>query len=539
MAIIPIRGVGELGVISDQKPFDLPFNAFYTANNLRFDNGSVSRYSVFKKFDDTYSYSKTPIGILEGGGNEGSGYLVTVFSDGTMEERNNGVTNDVTPVASLTTNEERITTTFLGGLTYVNRPGDLPIYRAGPSNGAFTVLTGWDTSDRCDALRAYKDFLIALNVTKGATAYPAMVKWSNAAQSGVPPADWDVTDPASLAGENVLNDCRDKLVDGLTLGDSFVIYGETQTFRMDYIGQPLIFRFQKLFDDIGLMARNCAVSVDGVHYVFGHNDIVVHDGFSKKSIAQGRVLETIFSELDYNNKDKCFVYHDRMKGEVGFAYPSGSQYAPWRIEDIVGCNRAAVYNYRSDTWTFVDLPSAIGWCMTSEVSLVTWADLNNWNQVDSTWGAYEGARPSTLLIAGSGNPSLSIPGKPYFVDDLEGGRLNVPADEEVQWEAFGEWLYKDLDELQIPLYGRKLIRRIVPQFHTSNDEAVVNLQFGQSDGVNTPISWQSPYPFSPWNDRKYDTRINGRYISMKFTFPVGTDVNFGGFDADLVQISGR
>lgn len=537
MPTVPVRGLGEIGVMADLSPQDAPFTAFSEARNIRFAEGKLSRSSVFKTFDSAYTYAKTPVGILDGGAATDEGYVVTVFSDGTMEQRYNGGTATVTPVATLSSANDQITTCKLGGVTYVNRQTDLPIYRKSPSNGVFVVLPGWDASWRCKSLRSYKDFLISLNVSQGATNYPAMVKWSDATQAGVPPANWDIANPASLAGETVLNDLTGEIIDGGPLQDSFIIYGQTQTFRMDFIGAPLVFRFSKIFEDQGAIAKNCSVDVDGRHYVFGRSDLYMHDGLQRVSIANGKVLNHVFKELDFDKRDRCFIYHDRFNSEIAFCYPTTDD-APWGTDSIQGVNRAVVFNYRYNTWTFLDLPALIGWMEVSESSTITWADLaSSWAETTGPWSSFGTQLPRTLLVCSAGLSGIKA-GQPYIVDNIS-GRVSNLTDLDVTWDAYARALYKDVDEMGANLIGRKLVSRIVPQVLTEDPQAFVKMRFGQSPNLVNEATWGAWKNFNPWSDYKYDTRINGRYLHFEFLIPSGTYAELGGFDADLKQISGR
>ena len=537
MPTVPFRGVGELGVISDLPSTDLPLNAWQDARNLRFSNGIVSRYSVFKTFDSGYSYAKQPIGVFDGGGSAGEGFTVTAFTDGSLEQYSSGAASDVTPAGTLGVSTEQFTTCQLGGVTYFNREIDVPVYRGDPSTGAFAPIPAWDSTWRTASLRSFKDFLIALNVSKGPTEYPVMVKWSDAAQAGVPPSNWDSTILSSLAGENILNDCRDELIDGVSLGDTFIIYGKTQTFRMDFIGAPFVFRFQKIFDDFGAMSKNCAVEVDGKHYVFTNKDILVHDGFNKQSIISSRNYDKVFKNIDFDNKDRCFVYHDWVKREIGFAYPSIQDDAAVPLDQSNGCNMAAVFNYEFNTWTFVDLPSVVGATTTSQSIQVSWEDTGNWPDEIGSWGSFDGKRPASLVMSSTDHNAIT--GNLYFLDDIEGGYLTNRTSPDCEYPAFGVWKQKDIDDLGLDLYGRKLIKRIVPQFASEDPDAIVNIQFGQAPNVNADVVWQPSYPMQVWNEVKYDTRINDRYLSMRIDLPAGVDVSFGGFDMDIVLLSRR
>lgn len=539
MPTFPIRGVGEIGLIADLSPQDLPLNAWTSVKNVRFAEGSLSRYSVFKNLSDTYSYTKNPVGIFESGGSGDQGYVTTIFADGTMEEYYGGVVTPVTPLGALGTSNNQSTVAYLGGITYVNREAFIPVYREFPTDGVFTAIPDWPTTDHCVSLRSYKDYLIALNVTKSGTNYSGMVKWSDAAQVGAPPSNWDVTNPASAAGENVINDLMGPLVDGLSLGDSFIIYGETQTFRMDFIGQPFIFNIDKIFDDQGAIGTNCAVEVDNKHYVFGQSDIYLHDGMMKVSIASGKVQDLIYNELDFNLRDRCFVYHDESNSEIGFCYPSSSDDADFLLDQVSGCNRAAIYNYKYNTWTMVSLPSARATCKASLSVSATWEDMPDWETSSQTWQSYAGQKSKNLVLSCSGNDVTLVGNKPYFLDGLVRGRLSNTVDTNVLWDAFAIMAYKDVDEIGAEILGHKMVRSIAPQAKVFSDTDPIQFNVGQSKNPSQDIVWGTERTLYPWNDDKYDTRVNGRYISMSIHLPAGVFATVTGYDIELLQVFGR
>jgi hypothetical protein len=538
MPTIPIRGVGGLGVIADVNPQDAPEIAWTDARNIRFSNGSLSRSPVFKKISSTYTYSKQPVGIINGW-DAGKGSLVTVFSDGSMEEFRNGVISSVTPSGTLGTSTSQVTTCVLGGVTYVNRESDIPSYRKDPTEGAFKPLTGWTSTDRCRSLRSYKDFLIALDVTKISGDYLGMVKWSDAAQSGAPPTNWDTADPASLAGESVLNDIKGRIIDGRALGDSFIIYGEDQTYRMDFIGAPFVFAFSMLFSDQGLMSKNCVTAVDGKHYVFGRSDIFVHDGIQKLSIVDSKISNKIFSELDHEFSDRCFTYHNKSLHEIMFCYPTTSEDAPWRLDDISGCNRSAVYNYKDNTWSFIDIPSLISATEVQITSETTWDSFSSWNIADAPWSVFSGLRPKSLTVCSTGHSGISKAATSYYVDPIIGGTLPFSPDPDLIWDAYAESLNRDLDEIAPTLYGRKATGRATPQYRVYNDEHQFQMQIGHSNDPTSDVTWSPIKTFTGYTSAKYDQRSTGRYISVRIIIPSGSYAEFSGFDLDVNVISGR
>jgi hypothetical protein len=101
----------------------------------------------------------------------------------------------------------------LSSCTYVNRPDAVPRYLL-PAGTAFANIPAWNANWRAAALRSYKSFLIALNVTKAGVNFPNLVKWSDAAANNVAPTTWDELDTTHLAGENSLSQARTPIVDG-------------------------------------------------------------------------------------------------------------------------------------------------------------------------------------------------------------------------------------------------------------------------------------------------------------------------------------
>lgn len=536
MPTIPIRGVGGVGVITDVNPQDAPEISWTDALNMRFAKGEMSRYSVFKYTDESYTYSKVPVGISNIWPDSTSGFI-TVFSDGTMEEYRDGTARDITPTGSLSLNTSQVSWAFLGNIKYVNREGDVPAYISDYADTQYLPLSGWDSADRCKTLRSYKDFLIALNVTKGINEYEGMVKWSDATQNGAPPSNWDTALDSSLAGETILNDIRGPILDGFPMGDSFMVYGYDQVYRMDYIGAPFVFNITKAFDSFGAMAKNCVAEVDNRHYVFARDDILIHDGLQKQSISNKIVSDKMFSEIDYSKAARCFVYHDKNEHEIVFCYPTTD--AQWPSQALSGCNRAAVFNYDFNTWTFIDLPSVVATSVASLDASKTWESFTDWSLENASWGSTAGVRNKNLLVCSAGNAGSSVDAKPYFVDRMFGGRLASTTALEVLWDAYAESANRDMDEVAPNLVGRKQVNCIAPQIRLSDTSHTLAMTVGTSPTPVGDIAWGRRKEFTGYASPKYNLRSNSRYLSFKVDIPSGSYAELSGFDLDIALVAGR
>ena len=136
------------------------------------------------------------------------------------------------------------------------------------------------------------------------------------------------------------------------------------------------------------MGQNCIVEVEGKHFVFDFDDIYITDGNTRQSICDGRVRDYIFNGIDYNKRGECFVLHNANLEEIYFCYHSGDDLA--LVEDGDFCNRAAVYNYKEDTWSFYDLPNVVGGSVANISSVESFSSV-----------------PATLTYANAGGSYLS------------------------------------------------------------------------------------------------------------------------------------
>jgi len=368
---LPIRGLGSVGVVTDVDPYNLPINGFTRGKNIRFNEGKVSAGPVFR---DASPNSQVDNPMFVYGIESSTGYdtVLVVDDQFTIQEYSNGSYTQ-RHTGTVQSNLTELTATNLANVVYVNRSDKIPVHRTSGANN-FTDLPNWPSTLRTKAIRSFGDFLIALNTTEGGVDHRNRVRFSTTTLSNQVPSTWDETDTTESAGFNDLVQMKTPIVDGATLGSNFLIYSSDQVWMMEFVGGSFIFNFRKLFDDAGAMSQNCIVEVTGKHYVFDFDDIYVTDGNSRQSICDGRVRDYIFNGIDYSKKGQCFVLHNAALEEVYFCYHSGDDLAVF--EDGDKCNRAAVYNYKEDTWTFQDLPNVVGGGIANIQSVTSYASVD-------------------------------------------------------------------------------------------------------------------------------------------------------------------
>lgn len=545
MANLPLRNLGTIGVISDIGPHYLPSNAFTKAVNVIFDEDRVQRAPVFKQLypairsllsydasvttyaTDTASYDAATGGSAANSRFAGSYadpvYGESVFvcdNDGVVRNYPDGVMSDASPATGYVTNDEPWSHAQVAGLSYLARKGMRPYVRNIKTDSAYTLIAGdWDTTHTARVVRGYLDYVIMLGITKGATEYPTMVKWSNPVEYGsvVTSVAWDPTNPGYIAGENVIPEMTTGIVDGLSLGTNFILYSNDQVWLMEYTGSSLVFNFRRLFPTGGVFNTNCVVEVEGKHFVFGEDDIYIHDGVSRQSIADKRVRRFIFNSLNRDKRKSAFIHHDPISNLVYFCYATADADVAWAGTQF--CNRAAIYNYRSDTWSFMDMPNVVG------SGLVTYTSATGNQKVSMVLGATDNANGLTE----SRVYAMDLPAAPV---------VTAAVTDEALKPAIAERTGLDLDdpETGLPLRSYKTVKQIVPQVLA---DSPVTWELGATDlPTGTPV-YQTAVSFDPLTDYKVDTKASGRYLAYRLTSESSDNFALTGFDADVVSLSRR
>jgi hypothetical protein len=293
---------------------------------------------------------------------------------------------------------------LLGGVPIINNGVDVPQQLLPVSSSTkLTALTAWPATYTAGSMRAFKQFLVALDITKSSVHYHHMVKWSNQADPGAVPTTWDETDATNDAGEFELKESGGSLIDSISLRDINVIYKEDEIWGQQFVGGNYIFRFYKILGQLGALSRRCAVEAfTGIHAVFGFDDIVKHDGQNAKSILDGRLRSYLFNNLDSTYYARSFIALNNPMKEVWFCYPETGSSLP---------NRALVWNYLRDTVGIRDL-TGYAHMESGQINPGTTSDqwdlaVGDWSSDSQTWGE--------RLFTPSQNRSLAIvPGESAY-----------------------------------------------------------------------------------------------------------------------------
>ena len=569
MPNLPLRKLGEVGVVTDANPYDLPPNAFSNCNNVIFDEDRVQRSPVFKQVFNSirsalsydasvgsYDVQTTPYESAEGAPatdvrfvasyqDPSTGEVVLITDrDGTIRTYPNGTLQFATPGSvPLVTNDEPWSHCQIAGKSVLARKGMTPYIRWIGVEPEYTYLEGdWPSGDQASVVRGFLDYIILLGTVKSGVEYPTMVKWSNPIGYADDTNDinWDPSNPNYVAGENVLGDLKTPIRDGLQLGNVFVIYAQDQVWLMEYTGSSYVFNFRRLFPTGGIINTNCVVEVEGKHFVFGENDIYMHDGNTKKSIADGRVRRKVYQTIDRSSQKAFFTLHDSVSNLIYFCYKTKLDEISYRNTQF--CNRAAVYNYMEDTWSFMDLPNIVGGAETN-ISLIQnlYSQLNDsYDLFNTNYVSFEGTTPKLAIMLGATDTSNQLTeSRVYAIDLPTAGLVNLPIEMETLKESWVERIGVDLDETGAGLKNYKIITCIVPQASFDATDSKFTWQVGASDLPNGAVTYYSTQDYFPEQDYQLQMKVAGRYLAYR----VGTldieNFRLSGFDAEIKEISRR
>tara|TARA_R100001530_G_scaffold135816_1_gene114060 strand:+ start:103 stop:1647 length:1545 start_codon:yes stop_codon:yes gene_type:complete len=504
------------GVAKDINNLAIPAEFYSHVNNVRFGDGAAKKISGH---DSVFTApSVAPYFLINWTTGTNSYWF---YAGAAKIYRTDGSTNtDFTRASggdySLTATQNWVGIVY-NGLVILNNGVDDPQCLANTGASAFTDLTNWPASTTCKSMRAFGNYLIALNLTESSTIYPNKIRWGDAAENFALPSSWTAS-ATNDAGSTTVGDEGDFIVDGLQLGSVFIIYKEQSTWLMSFIGGNLVFSFKKLFSDSGVLSRNCVAEFNNQHFVVTQGDLIIHNGVSKKSVANNTVRRELFDNIDSTNYAKTFVYHNKSKSEMWVCYPQiGS----------TNCDKALIYNYINDSFSFRDLPGiqhiASG-IVNPGASTVVWsAQSQSWIAYNTTetWGerGYNPADMSTLM-AGTSNTKFF---RGDYGTDFAGANFTMTL------ERKGLVLDKNPNTVVS-------VRKMTPR---GSGTGSVNVYVGSSMTPNGTYTYSNPQSFNPNTQNKIDARSTGKYIAVKFEQTTNKEFELNGYDLEYDIVGER
>lgn len=492
MAIVKIPNCGTAGVLKDLSVHELPEGAWTDSSNVRFLDGYCQQ---FLGHGQVYGApANIPQHVMAQNIGDARYWIYATAANQYAVTITGGVavTTDISHVTPRAGVPNQWTSTSLSGIPIFNT-GDtatVPMYWNLNLANKFVDLPAWPAGTYCKALRTYKVFLVALNITRGGQNFGYMVKWSNPADPGSLPSTWDPSDPTADAGEGDLAQGGDAIIDGLQLRDSFMIYKEASVWRMDFVGGVEVMRFQKVLGISGAMNRNCIVELDGYHFVLTGSDVIVHDGQTSRQVLDKKARRALFQDMDTAYNNLSFVFKNPFVNEVFVCYTSIGATKP---------NKALVWNYNDNTVSYRTIPNlyhAAYGTVDNSLSQSWAADNDPWYSDLTAWNGPDFTPNTTRVLMASADNKL-------FLLDSAASYDGVPPVSYLERRGLG----LNLDE------RIKLVTGIRLRITGNVGQTVVVKVGSQNDPYEDPVYTTMTHTIG--ETVQCDCFVSGRYIAIR------------------------
>ena len=537
MALIPLDNAGQTGIVQDIQPWQLPINAWSDGNNVRMENGSVLKCKGYSSVMATCPVAPYHVVYLKDA--SGNKYWIACGL-AAVHVYDVGATtwSDITRSAGAyaATASEGWTSTVIGGVVILNNFIDAPQFWAItaatglPSTATVLAdLTNWTSTDRCKSMRAFRSFLVSLNIedkSVGVLKQSRVVKWSTEAAIQTVPSSWDENDATVDAGEYELADTKGAILDGLPLRDTFMIYKDDAVYSMTYVGTPFIFSFRQLSPSVGILSKNCVAEFDGGHFLFGNGDLYLNDGQKITSLLPHKMRDHVFSILDGDFLEKSFVVADYGRTEMLACFVSADSVSNQ-------CDKALIWNWVNNTFSIRNIPELadIGYgSVKNEAAYTTWAALGattpTWSTATGAWATSWENVENVLLFASPTDTKLYRDGVGNKEDTS-----NMTAYIERTGLTFTTQNNPDQSTV-------KRIKAIWPKMTVTNSDTV-NFYVGTQMSTEEGVSWKGPYPFNPDSQSKVSCRATGKLYGVKIETTTDTDWRLEGLEFELEDAGRR
>ena len=485
MPITPVRGLDSVGWISDEPSVLLPPNAWSDCLNVRFHDGAVAKMPGHERLFTATSATAarnlvywprpvTPYYILLS-----TSAPRRIAADGTIAS----ITRAGANYDSLAIWEA---TLYNGGYTVVLNNGvDIPQYITYGTSGQVQEtmlqdLPDWPTATAAAVVRSAGYALIAGNLTdsSGATTnfHPGRILVSSQAAPGGIPASWTIgPELLTTADQFDLSQTSD-VREFIELRGTVLAFTGRSIHRITLATPRNPTRVETLNTGRGILATNCAIEIDGSVFVVGEDDIYTTGGTGAiNSVADRKVRDYFFSNLDRSGIDRVQVVRNISQDEVWICYPTISGSSRFFQDE------ALIWNYKHNTWTRRELPG-------------------------TSVGVTTGPRVDNNTFTSNIN------------NVIIGGTRPMVADRTNQFDGDNFTAYVERHSLDMgDLEATKWNSSIYPLVDGTGTVDFV-ASAGNTYRTDTDLTTNPDYSgtFRIGDDYKLDTRVNGRFINIRF-----------------------
>jgi hypothetical protein len=328
--------------------------------------------------------------------------------------------------------------------------------------------------------------------------------------------DYDVYAPTSVntAGTFQLDDGT-QIIGACKGKDYIMVFTDTATYRMDFVGPPFTFSIRKVASNAGLIGQHAAVYANGAMWWMGATGgFYVYDGTVKS--VPCLVEDFVFTNngagdlgLNYNSGEIIYAGINELYSEVNWFYPSTNSTV---------IDRCVTYNFSEQVWT------------TSSLDRTTWEGSTVYAAPFAT--DYQASlTPTYPTVNGVSNGATIL-----YQHETGVNQENADGTE----TAISSYIQSGEFEIGAEGEGQYFmsVSRFIPDFKSLSGDAQVTIfvnRYPQSTATSSPLG-----PFTVTSSTtKIDTRARGRLAAVKIaTDGLNESWRYGTFSFD-VKSDGR
>jgi hypothetical protein len=301
--------------------------------------------------------------------------------------------------------------------------------------------------------------LVAYASSQGGVQDPLTINWSDAGDY----TNWTVSSQTQAGGYRLPTGSR--IVGGMAGPNFGVIWTDLDVWAMDYIEPPLVFGFNALGSNCGLISRHAKATLNSIVYWMSNNKFCMLNGETVRTIPCS-VWDFVFQDIDLDSADKFYAGSNSLFGEITFYYASES-------------------GGTGEIDSYAKFTPDLGLWDCGRLDRSAWLD-------QSPVGQPIGGSPDGYLYQHEVSPDAA--GQPmdawfqsgYFVI-AEGENLN-----------FVDWIFPDFK------FG----------YYPGLTGAILQITLNYTDYPNGPVKSAGPYSVSSATEY-VNTRLRGRFVSVK------------------------
>lgn len=140
-----------------------------------------------------------------------------------------------------------------------------------------------------------------------------------------------------------------RIIVGAAARGQSLLWTDVDLWAMTYIGGDLVYSFQSLGKQCGIVGKNAFVLLDKGAYWMGRGKFFVYDGFVRPIPCE--VTDHVFGDFNEARANTVFAVANARFNEVTWYYPSAVAQYP---------DKYVTYNHVEDHWVFGDLARSAG-----------------------------------------------------------------------------------------------------------------------------------------------------------------------------------